>query len=61
MKVYGPKSAHQPQNWYEITHDARHEKTDLKIFVLIIPKEGLAGWGPANPSLDVTPTTEYNL
>ncbi len=23
-------------------HDARHEKTDLKVFVLVIPKEGWA-------------------
>ncbi len=40
---------------------ARHEKTDLKVFVVVIPKEELAGWGPANPSLGMTPTTEYNL
>ncbi len=25
------------------TCDARHEKTDLKVFVVVIPKEGLAG------------------
>ena len=43
------------------SYDARHEKTDLKVFVVIIPKEGLAGWGPANPSLGITLTTEYNL
>ena len=41
--------------------DERHEKTDLKVFVVVIPKDGLAGWGPANPSLGMTPTTEYNL
>ncbi len=35
---------------------ARREKTDLKVFVVVIPKEGLAGWGPANPSLGMTPT-----
>ena len=22
----------------------RHEKLDLKVFVVVIPKEGLAGW-----------------
>ncbi len=22
-----------------------HEKTDLKVFVIVIPKEGLVGWG----------------
>ncbi len=38
---------------------ARHKKTNLKIFV--IPKEGLASCGPANPSFCMTPTTEYNL
>ena len=36
-----------------------HEKTDLKVFVDVIPKEGLVGWGPANPSLGITTTTEY--
>ena len=41
--------------------DVRHEEIDLKVFVVVIPKEGLAGWGPANPSLGMTPTTEYNL
>ncbi len=29
-----------------ISNDARHKKTDLKVFVDVIPKEGLAGWGP---------------
>ena len=42
-------------------HDVRQEKTDLKVFVIVIPKEGLAGWGPTNPFLGMTPTTEYNL
>ena len=41
--------------------EARHKKTGFKVFVVVIPKEGLAGWGPANPSLGMTPTTEYNL
>ena len=36
-------------------YNARHEKTDLKVFVVVIPKEGLAGLGPANPSLGMTP------
>ncbi len=31
--------------------DARHEKTDLKVFVIVILTEGLVGWGPANRSL----------
>ncbi len=26
--------------------DAHHEKTDLKVFVIVIPKEGLARWAP---------------
>ena len=39
-----------------------HEKICLKIFVIVIPKEGLAGgWGPANPSFGMTLTTEFNL
>ena len=33
-----------------------HEKTDLKVFVVVITKEGLVGWGPANPSFGMTPT-----
>ncbi len=40
-------------------YDTHHEKTDLKVFVVVIPKEGLAGWGPANPSLGMTPTIKY--
>ncbi len=40
----------------DVTNDARHEKTDLKVFVIVIPKEGLAGWGSANPSLGTTLT-----
>ncbi len=36
-----------------------HEKTDLKVFVVVIPKEGLAGWGPANPSLGMKLTIKY--
>ena len=42
-------------------NDVRHEKTDLKVLVIVIPKEGLVGWSPANPSVDMTPTTEYSL
>ena len=26
-------------------NEARHKKTDFKVFVVVIPKEGLAGWG----------------
>ncbi len=39
-----------------ILFDARHEKTYLKVFVIVIPKEGLACWSPANPSLGMTLT-----
>ncbi len=28
-----------------VTGDAYHEKTDLNVFVVVISKEGLAGWG----------------
>ncbi len=41
------------------TSDARHEKTDLKVFVVVVPKEGLAGGGLANPSLGMTNTIKY--
>ncbi len=40
--------------------DGHHEKTNLKVFVVVISKEGLVGWGPTNSSLGMTPTTEYN-
>ncbi len=43
----------------EQTSDARHEKADLKVFVVVIHKEGLVGWGPANHSLGMTPTIKY--
>ncbi len=39
--------------------DVRHEETDLKVFVIVIPNEGLAGWGPTNLSLGMTPTMKY--
>ncbi len=40
--------------------DARHEKTDLKVFIVVIPKEG---WVRCTyPSFGMTPTfREYNL
>ena len=41
--------------WQKMTHDTRKQT------VVAIPKEGLAGlagWGPANPPLDMTLTTE---
>ena len=37
------------------------ENASFKIFVVVIPKEGLAGRGPANPSFDMTPTMQYIL
>ena len=49
------------QKYHRTRSVVRHEKTDLKVFVIVKPKEGLAGWGPANPSLGMTQTTEYNL
>ncbi len=41
-----------------MTHITR-KQTLLKVFVVVIPKEGLAGWGPASPSLGLTPTIKY--
>ncbi len=32
-----------------------HGKTCLNIFVVVVPKEGLAGGGSANPSIGMTP------
>ncbi len=31
-----------------VIHDTCHEKTDLKVFVVVIPKEGLVGCGLQN-------------
>ena len=36
-------------------------KTGLKIFGIVIPKEGLAGTLPAKPSFGVSSTIKYNL
>ena len=44
-----------------ITFEARRGKKYLKIFVVVIPKEGLAGWGPTNPPFGMTPTIGYIL
>ncbi len=52
--------SHVLSNEHKMSCDARHKKTDLKTFVIVIPKEGLMSLGPANPSLGMTPTTEYN-
>ena len=41
--------------------DAHHEKTDLKVFVVVIPKEGLAGWGPFFGYNTYYCTRKYNL
>ena len=42
-----------------VSNIKRHEKTDFKVFLVVIPKEGLAGWVPANPSLGMTLTIKY--
>ncbi len=36
--------------------EPHYTKTDLKIFVIVIPKEGLAGISPANPSFGMIST-----
>ncbi len=43
----------------DATHFHLMHVTRKKVFVVVIPKEGLAGWGPANPSLGMTPTIKY--
>ncbi len=40
-------------------HDARHEKTDLNVFVVVIPKDGLAGTSSTKPSFGMTLTIEH--
>ncbi len=52
------KLRHTGQN---TIYDVRHEKTDLPVFVVVIPKEELAGWGPGHPSLGMTQTKEFNI
>ena len=37
-----------------------HENQPLKIFVVVIPKEGLALSGPAKPSFGMTQTIKYS-
>ena len=37
------------------------KNTSLKIFVVVIPKEGLEDIDPANPSFGMTPILQYNL
>ncbi len=32
-----------PESAGHVVHDVRHKKTDLKVFVIVIPKEGLEG------------------
>ena len=32
-----------PLLYIELTHEVCHRKTDLKVFVVVIPKEGVAG------------------
>ena len=36
--------------------ELHHDKTGFKIFVIVIPKEGLADTSPAKPSFGMTPT-----
>ncbi len=38
-----------------------YAKTGLKIFVTVIPKEGLPSTSQARPSFGMTLTTKYNL
>ncbi len=38
-----------------------HINTGLEIFVVVIPKEGLAGTSPAKPTFGMTPTVKHNL
>ncbi len=44
-----------------IAFDARHEKTDFKVLVVVIPKERLAGWGLAITTDYSTAFSDYIL
>ena len=37
----------------------RHEKTDLKVLAIVIPKRRIGSWVPTDPSLGMTPTIEH--
>ncbi len=37
---------HTFANWAHDQMNTRHEKTGLKVFIVVIPKEGLAGYAP---------------
>ena len=42
-----------------LQHEPWHAMTGIKIFVIVIPKEGLAGTSTANPSFGMTQTIKY--
>ncbi len=41
-------------------YEVGHAKTGIKMFAIVIPKEGLDGISPAKPSLSMTPTIELH-
>ncbi len=43
---------------YRGIYEPCHGKTDLMVFVVVIPKEELVGGDPANPSFGMTPTID---
>ena len=44
---------YQTSAYLRQSYDMHHEKTDLKVFVVVIPKEG---WARVHPSFGMTPT-----
>ena len=52
------KPIERTEPWSKSIIDTHHEKTDLKAFVVVIPKEGSVGrdGGPLNPSLGMAMT-----
>ena len=50
-EAYPGHKAHEAHCKGIAIYDARHEKIDLKVFVVVIPKEGRA-----HPSFGMTPT-----
>ncbi len=57
-RIVAPTYSHSYQ-WHFI-FDLHHIKTGLKIFVVVIPKEGMAGTSSAKTSFGLIPTIKLS-
>ncbi len=64
------RETHAPIQWTDlddlnllqiIDPELRHANTDLKNFVIVIPKAGLATTSSTRPSFGMTPIVKYNM